>query len=177
MRASHEDNKVCFECGAQAPQWSSINNAILICLTCCGVHRGMGIQVSLVRSLTLDMWTEKQLKLLQAGGNHRMAEWQGKYKLRDVDMKVRYTTKAMQFYRRRHEAIALEREFSEAEPSFEEGRKLPTGESLDQAPPTAPASADDTPSEVVVGLQVPQEEDDEALEEAKEDGQAQLSAD
>jgi len=46
-------------------------------------------------------------------------------------MKIRYTTKAMQYYRRRHEAQTLEKEFNEAEPSFEDGRKLPNGQSVD----------------------------------------------
>ena len=51
VRMSDAQNNLCFECGAGAPQWVSINNGIYICLQCAGKHRGFGVQVSFVRSL------------------------------------------------------------------------------------------------------------------------------
>ena len=46
-------------------------------------------------------------------------------------MKLRYQTKALQFYRRRNDSLALAKEFEGQEPSIEEGRTLIDGRSLD----------------------------------------------
>ena len=74
-RISHdEENNRCFDCGAVQPLWASVNNGILLCLTCCGQHRNdiKDMSVSKVRSINLDMWTEKQLKLMEEGGNSKL---------------------------------------------------------------------------------------------------------
>ena len=36
------------------PDWASINLGALVCLDCSGVHRHLGVNISKVRSLTLD---------------------------------------------------------------------------------------------------------------------------
>ena len=57
----------------------------------------------MVRSLTLDMWTEKQLKQMQNGGNRKLQEFLSQYELQDVyDIKIKYNTRAADFYRRRN---------------------------------------------------------------------------
>ena len=116
-------NQKCFETGEPSPQWASVNNGILLSLNTSGVHRGLGVQTSLVRSLSLDMWTEKQLKTLSQGGNAKLAEFFDKYDLRSVkDLKVRYSTKAAVYYRKRNAALAMGQAFEEEPPSYEEGR-------------------------------------------------------
>jgi hypothetical protein len=74
------------------------------------------------------------LKLLQSGGNSTLHEYCEVYNLNQVDIKQKYTTKALHYYRRRNEAKALEREFNEPELSVEEGRMFPDGSSLDGKP-------------------------------------------
>ena len=49
-----DGNKRCADCGDTNPSWASINLGALICLSCAGVHRQMGVHVSKVRSLELD---------------------------------------------------------------------------------------------------------------------------
>uniref|UniRef100_A0A0N4UAS0 Arf-GAP with coiled-coil, ANK repeat and PH domain-containing protein 2 n=1 Tax=Dracunculus medinensis TaxID=318479 RepID=A0A0N4UAS0_DRAME len=62
-------NEKCADCGAKAPKWASINLGALICIECCGIHRSFGVQVSKVRSLTMDSLEPEQRKLMLALGN------------------------------------------------------------------------------------------------------------
>ena len=80
------------------------------------------------------MWTERQLKLLEAGGNGKLFDYCEKYNLNKVDIKLKYQTRALVYYRRRNEAQALGRELNDPEPEIEEGRKLIDGSSVDKKP-------------------------------------------
>ena len=78
------------------------------------------------------MWTEKQLKLIQQGGNGKLAAYFKKYGLDNVyDTKIKYNTKAADYYRRRNNALALDLIFNEDELTYEEGRTLTDGRRLD----------------------------------------------
>jgi hypothetical protein len=104
--SAKEGNQYCFDCKAAAPQWASVNNGILICLSCSSTHRLLGLQVSLVRSITLDIWTDKQINLMRQGGNLQVREYLEKYDLENEDAKVKFNTKAAQFHRKRLAALA-----------------------------------------------------------------------
>ena len=87
----------------------------------------------MVRSISLDMWTEKQLKLIEEGGNGALKAFFQTYDLNDVyDIKIKYNTKAADYYRRMNNAKAMMQPFTEEIPTYEEGRTLLDGRRLDK---------------------------------------------
>ncbi len=47
------ENKLCFECGTASSKWASVNNAVFLCLKCSAIHRGLGVNISFVRSVDM----------------------------------------------------------------------------------------------------------------------------
>ncbi|XP_062110860.1 ADP-ribosylation factor GTPase-activating protein AGD3 isoform X1 [Humulus lupulus] len=64
-------NDRCADCGAPEPDWASLNLGVLVCIECSGVHRNLGVHISKVRSLTLDVkvWEPSVIGLFQSLGN------------------------------------------------------------------------------------------------------------
>ncbi|ONM03418.1 Discolored-paralog2 [Zea mays] len=66
-----DGNNMCADCGALEPDWASLNLGALLCIECSGVHRNLGVHISKVRSLTLDVrvWEPSVINLFQSLGN------------------------------------------------------------------------------------------------------------
>jgi len=62
-------NKYCADCSEEEPQWASANIGVFICVNCSGIHRMLGVQISRVRSLRLDQWSEENVRIMSENGN------------------------------------------------------------------------------------------------------------
>ena len=67
---SIDGNGRCGDCGALYPSWVSINIGVILCIACSGVHRSLGVGVSKVRSLQLDIIDEDTLQMLSKISNN-----------------------------------------------------------------------------------------------------------
>ena len=79
-------NRQCVDCYCDNPTWYSQNLGCLMCIECSGVHRGLSVDVSRVRSLQLDQLPTEMVVLLKATGNNFLNEL-----LEDVCPVVTYT--------------------------------------------------------------------------------------
>ena len=97
---SREGNTSCFDCGNENPKWASLNNGIILCLKCAGIHRSFGLQISTIRSVQVDSWNEKQVKYLSQGGNNKFKEFLSEYKIEpSSSFDLKYKSKAAEYYR------------------------------------------------------------------------------
>lgn len=72
-------NPTCADCNSRDPDWLSTNFGIVICIECSGIHRGLGVQISKVKSICLDKLESELYQLVLATGNLKFNRiWEAK---------------------------------------------------------------------------------------------------
>ena len=120
------ENKKCFDCDNISCQWASVNNGIFLCTNCSGIHRGLGVEKSYIKSIVWDNWTENQMEFMKQGGNKQLKELLYNYNF-DKNLISRenfYQTKIMDYYRKYLKCKVEKKDFMEEPPSNEEAFKL-----------------------------------------------------
>jgi ADP-ribosylation factor GTPase-activating protein 1 len=93
-------NNFCFDCGSSPASWASVNNSIYLCLNCAGNHRSFGVNISYIRSITIDTWNEAQIRHMKVGGNKRLSDLLAVYEVpKNILPEVLYTTKLLEYHR------------------------------------------------------------------------------
>ncbi|GMF15206.1 unnamed protein product [Phytophthora lilii] len=80
MMHANSENQSCADCASRLNDsiWASTTVGAFLCIHCAGAHRKLGVQLSRVKSLHLDTWTDEEVAAMK-GGNKSVNEVYSKH--------------------------------------------------------------------------------------------------
>lgn len=95
-----EGNNKCIDCNAENPTFASTNNAVFLCENCANIHKRLGTNISIIKSLTKDVFTPEEISILKIGGNKRFNDFVKEYGIKeDQNKEFKYHLKLAEYYR------------------------------------------------------------------------------
>ena len=95
-----EGNNKCNDCQTENPTFTSVNNAVFLCENCANIHKSLGANISLIKSLKTDEFSPEEISLLKIGGNTRFENMVKEYGVKqDHNKEFRYHLKFAEYYR------------------------------------------------------------------------------
>lgn len=96
----NEANRKCVDCNTPFPKWVSVNNAVFLCSECAKYHKTLSPEISIIKSLETDNFSEEEITLLKIGGNERFLNLMSEYQISQEDNKeFKYFFKLCEYYR------------------------------------------------------------------------------
>lgn len=118
------DNKACFDCQSPEVTCASITHGIFLCPACADLHKRFLSQISQIKFLYTENWTENNLNLMILGGNIRFRNFCDIYKFpKEYPTEMRYHTVAVSYYREMLNNQVYKQLIPDP-PGIEEGRKV-----------------------------------------------------
>ena len=81
---SRPENRLCADCKRPSPTWASLNLGVFVCIKCSGCHREIGVHITKIKSVELDLWPSKSLTDF-AKINNEIANAYWEYDLKNYD--------------------------------------------------------------------------------------------
>ena len=105
-----EENKQCFDCGAQPARFVSLNNGIYLCHSCSEEHKKIEAGLNIIKSITFEQWNKNQLNIMKKGGNKKLKLFLEENNVdTNIDKNILYNSKIMLYYRNKLKAEAEEK--------------------------------------------------------------------
>ncbi|KAJ0401914.1 hypothetical protein P43SY_003531 [Pythium insidiosum] len=141
------ENQSCADCTARLTDsvWASTTVGAFLCIHCAGAHRKLGVQLSRVKSMHLDAWSEEDVPAMK-GGNKRVHDLYAKFldKWLALDPSLALSPNAETAIRERHIRLKYEAiKFAKA-PTLQDA--TPTTEEKGQDSPEHPEDSPCTPA-------------------------------
>ncbi|KAL4801035.1 hypothetical protein BDV19DRAFT_7215 [Aspergillus venezuelensis] len=146
-------NDRCCDCGAPSPQWASPKFGTFICLNCAGTHRGLGVHISFVRSITMDAFKNSETTRMELGGNdpwkaffdaHEITQSEGRT-FEDSTIKERYEGEVGEEWKERLSAKVEGREYVPGQRPRQQSVKKSAVDSIGGSRSSTPLSMSNTP--------------------------------
>ena len=80
------ENRLCADCKRKSPSWASINLGVFVCINCSGCHREIGVHITKIKSINLDLWPTEILDHFKII-NNKIANKYWEYKLKNFNFK------------------------------------------------------------------------------------------